>query len=85
MSTGSRFLDEFIMRQGTLIGVEPAKVKGSKQPVHKPKKGRPEGDGDFSAKEEFDKLVQEKPPKKDVLEYFKKRIEQLVQEDMAKV
>ena len=71
----NRFLQEFIERQGRIVGTEAAKVK-------KPKKGLPQGDGEFSAKEEFNKLVQEKPPKKDVLEYFKKRIEQLVQADM---
>jgi hypothetical protein len=71
----NRFLQEFIERQGRIVGTEAAKVK-------KPKKGLPQGDGEFSAKEEFNKLVQEKPGKKDVLEYFKKRIEQLVQADM---
>jgi hypothetical protein len=72
----NRFLQEFIERQGRIVGVEGQKPK-------KPKKGLPQGDGEFSAKEEFNKLVQEKPGKKDVLEYFKKRIEQLVQADMA--
>jgi len=70
----NRFLQEFIERQGRIVG-QVEKVK-------KPKKGLPQGDGEFSAKEEFNKLVQEKPGKKDVLEYFKKRIEQLVQADM---
>lgn len=71
----NRFLQEFIERQGRIVG----QVDKPK----KPKKGLPQGDGEFSAKEEFNKLVQEKPGKKDVLEYFKKRIEQLVQADMA--
>ena len=71
----NRFLQEFIERQGRIVGVE---GHGKK-----PKKGLPQGDGEFSAKEEFNKLVQEKPGKKDVLEYFKKRIDQLVQADMA--
>ena len=74
MSTGNRFLDEFIERQGRIVSVPGGKKK--------PKKGLPEGDGAFSAKEELNKLIQEKPPKKEVLEYFKQRIEQLVQEDM---
>lgn len=69
----NRFLQEFIERQGRLGTTEPKK----------PKKGLPQGDGEFSAKEEFNKLVQEKPGKKDVLEYFKKRIEQLVQADIS--
>ena len=70
----NRFLQEFIERQGRIVGTT--------EKVKKPKKGLPQGDGEFSAKEEFNKLVQEKPGKKDVLEYFKKRIEQLVQADM---
>ena len=70
----NRFLQEFIERQGRIVGQEKPK---------KPKKGLPQGDGEFSAKEEFNKLVQEKPPKKEVLEYSKKRIDQLVQADMA--
>ena len=74
MGTGNRFLDEFIERQGRIVS------SGGK--VKKPKKGLPEGDGAFSAKEELNKLIQEKPAKKEVLEYFKQRIEQLVQEDM---
>lgn len=69
----NRFLQEFIERQGRIVETD----------RKKPKKGLPQGDGEFSAKEEFNKLVQEKPPKKDVLEYFKKRIDQLVQADMA--
>ena len=72
---GNRFLDEFIERQGRIVGTEAA--------TKKPKKGLPQGDGEFSAKEEFNKLIQEKPAKKDVLEYFKKRIEQLIQQDMS--
>jgi hypothetical protein len=75
--SGNRFLDEFIERQGRIVGTA-AGGGGAK----KPKKGLPQGDGEFSSKEEFNKLIQEKPVKKDVLEYFKKRIEQLVQEDM---
>jgi hypothetical protein len=75
MSTGNRFLDEFIERQGRIVSSGSGKVK-------KPKKGLPEDDGAFSAKDELNKLIQEKPPKKEVLEYFKQRIEQLVQEDM---
>jgi len=70
----NRFLQEFIERQGRIVGTT--------EKPKKPKKGLPQGDGEFSAKEEFNKLVQEKPGKKDVLEYFKKRIEQLVQADM---
>jgi hypothetical protein len=78
MSTGNRFLDEFIERQGRIVSVPSS---GGKK---KPKKGLPQGDGEFSAKEELNKLIQEKPPKKEVLEYFKQRIEQLVQEDMKR-
>ena len=73
--SGNRFLDEFIERQGRIVGTGGGKPK-------KPKKGLPQGDGEFSSKEEFNKLIQEKPPKKEVLDYFKKRIEQLIQEDM---
>jgi hypothetical protein len=75
MGTGNRFLDEFIERQGRIVSVPGS--GGKKKP-----KGLPQGDGEFSAKEELNKLIQEKPPKKEVLEYFKQRIEQLVQEDM---
>jgi hypothetical protein len=74
--SGNRFLDEFIERQGRIVN-----SAGGGGPK-KPKKGLPQGDGEFSSKEEFNKLIQEKPVKKDVLEYFKKRIEQLIQEDM---
>ena len=75
--SGNRFLDEFIERQGRIVGT--AAGGGQK----KPKKGLPQGDGEFSSKEEFNKLIQEKPAKKDVLDYFKQRIEQLIQQDMS--
>ena len=76
--SGNRFLDEFIERQGRIVGT----AAGGGKPK-KPKKGLPQGDGEFSAKEEFNKLIQEKPAKKDVLDYFKQRIEQLIQQDMS--
>jgi len=76
----NQFLNDFIRRQaelgGGIVGVT------GKKKEKKPKKGRPEGDGAFDEKEAFTLLVNEKPPKKDVLEYFKLRIDQLVALDV---
>jgi len=65
-STGNRFLDDFIQRQ-TLIT----------SPINQKPQGRPEGDAPFDEKEEFARIIKNKPSKKVVLKYFQKRSKQL--------
>jgi hypothetical protein len=80
MYSGSKFLNDFIARQGRLIQTA-VPEPGKKQ--KKPKHGAAGGDPEFNEKEQFTLLVSEKPSKKVVLEYFKNRIAQLVAEDVT--
>lgn len=79
MYSGSKFLNDFIQRQGQLIQTAvPEKTKQKK-----PKHGAAGGEPEFNEKEAFAILISEKPSKKEVLEYFRNRIDQLVAEDMS--
>lgn len=73
--SNNKFLNDFIQRQTTLIELPKTRKK-------KPVKGSAGGDGDFDNESEFAILIKEKPNKKAVLEYFRKRIEQLVSNDL---
>jgi len=82
MYSGSKFLNDFIQRQGQLIQSAVAETGSGKKKEKKPKHGAAGGEPEFSEKEEFAILVSEKPAKKEVLEYFRNRIAQLVAEDL---
>ena len=75
--SGNKFLNDFIRSQSKLIEstIPEKKVK--------PKHGSAKGEPEFSEKEAFALLVSEKPAKKEVLEYFRNRIAQLVAEDVC--
>ena len=73
--SNNKFLNDFIQRQATIIELPKTRTK-------KPVKGHAGGDGDFDNESEFAILIKEKPSKKAVLEYFRKRIEKLVSDDV---
>ena len=81
----NKFLMDHLKRQASLVHEEQAKVeakkdaKGRKKSKHGTASGEPAFPMDLSV------LISEKPPKKDVLEYFKDRIASLVAEEIANV
>ncbi len=74
------FLDNFLRSQARIIDTtvpqEPQKKdsKGRK----KSKYGTPDGKHPFGEGDAFQRLCHEKPPKKEVLNYFRQRIAELV-------
>ena len=78
MFSQNKFLMDHMKRQATLVHDEQAKkdAKGRKKSKH----GTASGEASFPM--DLSVLCSEKPPKKDVLEYFKDRIAKLVQEEM---
>jgi hypothetical protein len=78
----NKFLHDHMKRQATLIHDEQQKrdekkdAKGRSKSKHGTASGEPSFPMDLSV------LCSEKPPKKDVLEYFKDRIAKLVEEEM---
>lgn len=76
--SGSRFLDNFLKMQGEILNMEAGK-KATK--ANKSKHGTADGRDPYEG-DPFVRLVSEKPPKKEVLEYFKERIAQLVAKDI---
>lgn len=82
MFGGNKFLMDHMRRQASLVHdaqAEQAKkdAKGRKKSKHGTASGEPAFPVDLSV------IISEKPPKKDVLEYFKDRIAALVAEEMA--
>ena len=87
----NRFLHDFMRRQSSLIvsgipeaqggaGGPPPKKGSKKKSKHGTADGKaPFGGDDMEAR--LATLISEKPPKKDVLAYFKDRIAELVAED----
>jgi hypothetical protein len=76
--SGSRFLDNFLKMQGEILQMEAGK-KSTK--AKKSKHGTADGKDPYEG-DPFTRLISEKPPKKEVLEYFKERIAQLVAKDI---
>jgi hypothetical protein len=74
------WLNNFMRSQAQIIETsvpqEPQKKdhKGRKKSKH----GTPDGKHPFGEQDGFDRLCHEKPPKKEVLNYFRQRIAELV-------
>ena len=81
----NKFLQDFIRQQNKLIELEAnnTSVKKDKQGNRKAKHGTANGKHPFGDDDAFMTLVKEKPPKKEVLDYFRGRIAELVAADMA--
>jgi hypothetical protein len=83
---GNKFLNDFIIHQQKLVQLEAGGSptgekdrKGRTKSKYGTKDGKKPCAGDLSA---FEQLVQEKPGKKEVIDYFRSRIAELVAEDM---
>ena len=79
----NKFLNDFLRMRATLVHEAEAQTsakkdhKGRKQSKHGTASGEP-AFGEVT----LGTLVSEKPPKKDVLEYFRTRIQKFVSDDM---
>jgi hypothetical protein len=80
MFGGSKFLTDFINRQSTLIELE-AGNPNKKQTGKKPKHGTANGEDPFPG-DPFARICSEKPGRKEIVEYFRNRIGELVAEDV---
>jgi len=79
----NRFLQDFMRRQSTLIESaipEPAPKKKGARPKHGTRDGKhPFGGDDMEAR--LATIIKEKSPKREVLQFFRDRVSQLVSED----
>lgn len=81
----NKFLQDFMRTQNKLLEIEAndASVKkdrkGNRKAVHKTADGK----AAFGDDDELARIIKEKPGKKDVIDYFRKRIGELVAADMA--
>ena len=78
------FLNDFMRRQNTIIQsvAPPADAppgKRKKKSKHQTKDGK----APFGEEDAMQRIITEKPPKKQVLEYFRNRIAELVAADMS--
>jgi hypothetical protein len=82
MFGGNKFLMDHMRRQASLVHEEEEKraVKKDSKGRRKSKHGTANGEAAFPV--ELSTLISEKPPKKQVLEYFQERIAKLVAEEM---
>jgi len=80
----NKFLSDFMRTQAQLVHeVTPNQVvKKDRKKRIKSKHGTPDGKAPFGDTT-LDTLISEKPPKKDILEYFRGKVNELVTEDMA--
>jgi hypothetical protein len=78
----SKFLNDFILNQQKISAVDNANVKKDKKGRVKSRYGTKTGKNEVSGGDVFALLVEEKPPRSKVLEYFRDRITELVAEDM---
>jgi hypothetical protein len=80
----NKFLQDFMRTQNQILQLEAVDktVKKDKHGVRKSKYGTKDGKKPLSDEEPFMTLVREKPPKKEILDYFRTRISELVAEDM---
>lgn len=82
MYGGNRFLNDFMRSQSRLIHeAEEAKPKKDKKGRKKSKHGTADGKPPFGELT-LETLISEKPPKKDILDYFRDRVTALVAEEM---
>lgn len=77
----NKFLMEHMKRQATLIHEEQEKKDAKKKSGKKSKHGTADGEPAFGELS-IATIISEKPPKKDVLDYFKDRVDKLVAEKM---
>ena len=78
----SKFLNDFILNQQKIGAVTNANTKKDKHGRVKSRYGTKTGKNEVSNGDAFAMLVEEKPPRAKVLEYFRDRISELVAEDM---
>lgn len=78
----SKFLNDFILNQQKISAVTNANTKKDKHGRVKSRFGTKTGKNEVSNGDAFAMLVEEKPPRAKVLEYFRDRISELVAEDM---
>lgn len=78
--SGNRFLDDFMRRQTELIVLEAGKPAQHGKPK-KPKHGTADGKDPFDGNQ-FERICSEKPGRKEVVQYFRERISDLVAEDL---
>lgn len=81
----NKFLQDFMRTQQKIIELEAVdkSVKKDAKGNRKSKHGTANGKHPFGEEDAFATLVKEKPGKKEVLDYFRGRIAELVAEDMA--
>ena len=81
----NKFLSDFIRQQNKLIELEAnnTSVKKDKQGNRKAKHGTANGKHPFGDDDALATIIKEKPNKKDVVDYFRNRIAELVAADMA--
>ena len=81
----NKFLQDFMRSQQKIIELEAVdkSVKKDKKGNRKSKHGTANGKHPFGDEDAFATLVKEKPGRKEVLEYFRGRIAELVAADMA--
>ena len=81
----NKFLQDFIRTQNKLIELEAnnISVKKDKKGNRKTKHGTASGKAPFGDDDAFMTLVKEKPGKREVVDYFRGRIAELVAADMA--
>jgi hypothetical protein len=84
MIGGSRFLHDFIINQQKMSATDAANtnVKKDKQGRKKSRYGTKSGLNELSGGDAFATLIEERPSRAKVLEYFRDRIAELVVEDM---
>jgi hypothetical protein len=81
----NKFLQDFMRTQNRLLEIEANDKsvkkdrKGNRKAVHKTADGK----AAFGDDDELARIIKEKPGKKEVIDYFRKRIGELVAEDMA--
>ena len=81
----NKFLADFMRTQSQLVHeATPANqtIKKDKKKRIKSKHGTANGEAPFG-EVTLETLISEKPPKKDILEYFRNKVNDLVAEDMA--
>lgn len=80
------FLQDFMRRQNTIIQSAAPQTEAAAAPgatKKKSKHGTKDGKAPFGEQDALQRIITEKPPKKQVLEYFRDRIAELVAADMS--
>jgi len=80
----NRFLQDFMRQQQKLIEIEAtAPANKDKAGNRKSKHGTADGKHPFGDNDVFATLVKEKPGRKEVIDYFRSRIAEIVGEELA--